>query len=268
LPLGKSEGAAKKAYPRYIKPGFEPFDAVELAHRTEEIVGRDLSRKYTDFYATGVYGGIATAYACGCCLRCLFCWVNWSRDFPEKYGQFYTPIEVFNRVRLAAKKYGTHKARISGGEPTLCREHLLEVLNLVERSWFDLFILETNGILFGSEPDYVREIARLKKVHTRVSLKAGTPKDFTRKTGAQPENFELPFRAIETLLQRNASFHIAAMSADARFMDQEEREALLLRLRSIHPRLVENLEEEIVDPYATAVKRIEYARLHISWPKR
>ena len=36
-------------------------------------------------------------------------------------------------------------------------------------------MLETNGILLGVDPDYARQIARFKKVHTRVSLKAGTP---------------------------------------------------------------------------------------------
>ena len=76
-------------YPRYITPSLEPFDPIELARETEEIVCKGDARKYTDFYATGVYGGIATGYTCGCCLRCVFCWVDWSRDFPEHYGQFY-----------------------------------------------------------------------------------------------------------------------------------------------------------------------------------
>ncbi len=49
----------EEKYPRYITPGFEPFDPVELARKTEEIVTRhrkgEYERKYTAFYATGVY---------------------------------------------------------------------------------------------------------------------------------------------------------------------------------------------------------------------
>jgi len=55
-------------YPRYITPGLETFDPIQLARETEEIVSKGDARKYTDFYATGVYGGIATGYTCGCCL--------------------------------------------------------------------------------------------------------------------------------------------------------------------------------------------------------
>ena len=75
-------------YPRYLKPGCATFDPLELARRTEEIVCHGDRRKYARFYRAGVYGGIATGYTCGCCLRCVFCWVSWSRDFPERYGEF------------------------------------------------------------------------------------------------------------------------------------------------------------------------------------
>jgi uncharacterized Fe-S cluster-containing radical SAM superfamily protein len=63
------------------------------------------ARKYTDFYATGVYGGIATGYTVGCCLRCIFCWVDWSRDYPEKYGEFYTAEEAFTYLEATAHKF-------------------------------------------------------------------------------------------------------------------------------------------------------------------
>jgi len=73
-----------KKYPRYVTPDFEPFDPVKLARETEKIVTKyengKCKRKYTAFYATGVYGGISTGYTVGCCLRCVFCWVDWSRE--------------------------------------------------------------------------------------------------------------------------------------------------------------------------------------------
>ncbi|UCD14451.1 MAG: radical SAM protein [Thermoplasmatales archaeon] len=255
-----------KVYPGFLTPSSKPFDPVELARITERLVCRNLYRKYTDFYATGVYGGIVTGYTCGCCLRCSFCWVDWSRDFPEKYGRFYSPEESFRMLSKAADNYGTNRLRLSGAEPTLCKDHLLSILDLVERSKYKLFILETNGIIFGVDEDYVRKISEFKKAHVRVSLKAGTPKDFTRKTGAKGESFELPFKGIKNLMKHSCSFHVAAMSADPRIMISSERNALLGKLAEIDKNLLTSLEEEVIDPYQTTLKRLKYAECKIEWP--
>jgi uncharacterized Fe-S cluster-containing radical SAM superfamily protein len=255
-------------YPRFVTPESEPFDPVELARETEKIVCHQGKRKYTAFYATGVYGGIATGYTVGCCLRCIFCWVDLGREFPEEYGRFYSPSEAFSQLSAAAEKYGVGKLRISGAEPTLCRRHLLGLLDLVEKSKYRLFILETNGILFGVDKSYVEEVSKYKKVHVRVSLKAGTAEAFERKTGAKRQAFEIPFKAIENLLDSNASFHVAAMSGDPRIMDEEERARLIEKLWRIDPILVETLEEEVVDPYETTMLRLKKARFEMEWPLR
>ena len=254
-----------ETYQRYLEPGFTAFDPLELAKQTERIVCRGDSRKYTKFYCTRVYRGIATGYTCGCCLRCIFCWVNWSRDFPEKYGTFSSPTEAFENLSRIARKAQISQLRVSGAEPTLGKTHLLALLEKVEASAFRLFILETNGILIGADPDYAKQIARFKKVHTRVSLKAGTPEAFTTKTGAKPESFNLPFQGIVNLLEAGASFHVAAMSADTRIMAKRERESLLSRLASIHPALVDNLEEEVVDPYHTTLERLRHAGVKLKF---
>jgi uncharacterized Fe-S cluster-containing radical SAM superfamily protein len=212
-----------------------------------------------------MYGGIATGYACGCCLRCIFCWVHWSRDFPEKYGNFKSPDEVFDELSRLAHRKKVDQLRISGAEPTLGKSHLLNLLELVERSPFRLFILETNGILLGADSEYAIEIARFSKVHTRVALKAGTPGAFTKKTGAKPEFFELPFQGVRNLLSAGASCHVAAMSADSRFMTEQERKDLFKRLETIHPAIVKNLEEEIVTPYPAARERLRYAGIEVNW---
>ena len=257
-------------YPRFLTSDSEPFDPVELARKTEEIVtryrGGKCERKYTDFYCTGVYGGIATGYTVGCCLRCFFCWVNWGRDFPEKLGEFYSPEEAFKRLSAAAREHGIRKLRISGAEPTLGKDHLLALLKFVEESEFNIFILETNGILFGIDRDYVKKISKFEKPHVRVSLKAGTPEAFTKKTGAKPESFELPFKAIRNLLDYGVSFHVAGMMDDPRIVSPEERIELAKRLAEINPKLVVTFEGEIIDPYQTTLARLKSAGFQLEWP--
>ncbi|MHC4943202.1 MAG: radical SAM protein [Planctomycetota bacterium] len=252
-------------YPRCLGKEFIPFDPLDLAKRTEEIVCEGDRRKYTKFSCQRFYGGITTGYTCGCNLRCIFCWVSWSRDFPERHGTLYSPKEVFQNLSKAARKKNVRQVRISGGESLIGRDHLLGLLERIEHSSFRVFILETNGILLGAEPDYVRELARFKKVHARIAIKAGTSEAYTRRTGATPESFGLPFKAIEHLLEADMSFHVAAMTGDPRIVTWDERNLLFQRLREIHPATLHHLEEEVVSPYHNAKERLQRAGMNLNW---
>ncbi|MEW6161975.1 MAG: radical SAM protein [Nitrospirota bacterium] len=249
----------EEEYPGYVKPGFKPFDPIALASWTKDIVCKDSMRRYTDFYCTGVYGGISTGYTVGCCLRCIFCWVDFSRDFPEKFGSFYSPENAFEQLLKNAKKEKVKRMRISGGEPTLCRDHLLSLLDLIEGKGY-LFILETNGILFGADEGYVERLTKYTGIHVRVSLKAGTPQGFQRRTGAKGDFYELPYNAIRYLVKEKISFHVAAMS-DPRLMPPEERVAMLKKLSEIGYK--DSLEEETCDPYPHTIYRLKEAGLEI-----
>ncbi len=99
-----------------------------------------------------------------------------------------------------------------------------------------------------------------------MSLKAGTPEAFTKKTGAKQEAFGIPFQAIRNLLGHNVSFHVAAMSADPRITTPEERESLIQKLAEIEPALLLGLEEEVVDGYDTTLTRLKHAGWKLEWP--
>ncbi len=242
-------------YPRFLQEGFTPFDPLDMARRTEEIVSREDSRKYTSFYSTGVYGGISTGYAVGCCLRCIFCWVDPSRDYPESRGEFYTAEETARELLGNARRKRVDRVRISGGEPTLCKEHLLAVLDLIEPTAYG-FILETNGIPIAGDEEYAAALARYTCAHIRVSLKAGTAEGFEARTGARGEFWELPFVAVERLRAAGADFHVAAMT-DSRLMSQAERAAMLKRLRKAG--YAGWVEEERCDAYRSTVRRLRAA---------
>lgn len=236
----------------------DPFDPLKLAKDTELIVSRGNLRKYSHFGWTRNYGkGVATGYACGCCLRCVFCWSTQSRDSPEKWGKFYSPSQVVANLTEIARRISVKKARISGAEPTLGKQHLLEVLELIEGTDIERFILETNGILLGADYDYVAKLSEFSKVHLRISLKAGTADDFTRKTGAESYAFNLPFQAIRNIRELGIDYSVAAMSADPRLMTPIERICLIKYLAEIDPALVLKLEEEVVYAFPDTIKRMK-----------
>ena len=264
-----------KPYQRFLTSGVEPFDPVELARETEEITTREgpegLERKYAGIYSAPVYGGIATGYAVGCCLRCIYCWGNWSRDFPEKFGQFYSPKKLAERLFKAARNgiiapgwerfrnLKVERLRISGCEPTLAKDHLLSVLPHVMSSKYPLFILETNGILLGYDRSYAKQLAKFKdKLYVRVSFKAATPESFTMRTGAIGESYELPFNALKFLLDEGIYTRAAAMT-DPNVMPQDERRILISMLDEIDPSAdySTTLEEEQIDEYDTTIKRLK-----------
>jgi len=260
-------------YQRFLTPEFTPFDPIELAEKTEKIITKEgqegLERKYVSFYSAPVYSGIATGYAVGCCLRCIYCWTNWSRDFPEEYGKFYSPKEAADRLINEAEKGITsrgwehyrhlkvNKLRVSGCEPTLGKEHLLKVLEHLSNYSYQ-FYLETNGILFGKDYDYVKRLAKYSDfIYVRVSFKAASPEGFTERTGAIGEHYELPFKALKNLLDVGIHTRAAAMT-DPKIMPEEERNILIKRLDDIDPsaRYSETLEEEVIGSYDTTRKRL------------
>ncbi|MBO8183369.1 MAG: radical SAM protein [Archaeoglobus sp.] len=272
----------KMNYQRFLTPGFKPFDPLKLAAETEKLVTRKTSegqlRKYTSFYSVPVYRGIATGYAVGCCLRCIYCWSGWSRDFPERFGRFYSPEEAANELLRAAREGivysdywrkqipSVNKLRISGCEPTIGKEHLVELIELTPEDY--LFILETNGILLGNDRNYVKRIAEFKdRIYVRVSFKAATPEGFTKRTGAIGKYYDLPFKALRYLLDEGVYARAAAMT-DPKTMPREERDLLIQMLGEIDRIYLRGgLEEEVIDPYDITIKRLkayedeEYARV-------
>jgi uncharacterized Fe-S cluster-containing radical SAM superfamily protein len=265
-------------YQRFLTPEFKPFDPIELARETEELVtkrGREgLERKYVGIYSAPVYRGIATGYAAGCCLRCIYCWTDWSRDYPEKFGVFYSPREAAEKLFKAAregitapgwerfKHFKINKLRLSGCEPTIGKAHLLALLEYVEMEKSSYpFYLETNGILLGADRDYVKQLSKFSKfIYVRVSFKAATPEGFTQRTGAIGKYYELPFKALKYLLDEGIYARAAAMT-DSRIMPLEERKILIERLNEIDPaaNYPATLEEEQIDAYDTTLKRLKAA---------
>ncbi len=253
------------------------IDPIELAAKTKKIVCKGNKRRYLRFGTTPDYGtGVATGYIAGCNLRCAFCWASETRENLEISKSFYSPEDVFEMLSEIVKKNPRiDKVRISDGEPTIGRDHLLELIELVEKSDIGSFILETNGTLLGNDETYVSDLSSFRKLSVRISLKGGTSEAFSRITNAVPEAFELPFQAIRNFYKYNVPCSVAAMSGDPRFMTPLERISLIVKLGTIDPALVLKLEEEFTILFPTTKKRLEtegwiynYTNLpfYLRWP--
>ena len=224
---------------------------MKTAATTEEYVCKGHQRKYYRFRADRFYGGIATADCMGCNMDCAFCWSYRTRLHPEQFGRFYTPTEVAVRLVKIAHEHGFRAVRISGNEPTLCKQHLLEVIQAV--AGLDpalLFMLETNGVKLGEDETFVEELSRYSNVHVRLSFKTGTAANFELITGRPKEWFELQLRAVEHLHANQVSFHVTIV---AEYADTY----LIEPLRALSPSIVERIEYEHLQLYPHIRQRVK-----------
>jgi len=238
------------------------YDPVERHRKIEnavvqERVGGDL-KKYYRFRRDHWYGGVITADCAGCGLTCKFCWVRKESILEGREGgEFLRPEETAHRILELMKEKKINQGRISGGEPTIGRRHLIQFLNILQRRRVR-FILETNGILIGEDESYAQELAEYPFLHVRVSLKGCTESEFARLTGADPKGFHLQLNALRNLKKAGVSAHPSVMFS---FSGREEIDNLYSTIWKIDPILHSEIEREEVILYPYVVERLRRAGL-------
>ena len=225
------------------------YDPIELTKKTKNIVLENNKKKYYRFRPTRFYGGIATADTVGCNLRCSFCWSGESVWNSKDVGTFYSPDEVANILNDIARKNGFTQVRVSGGEPTIGKEHLINLLDNIDKSI--LFILETNGILLGIDKKYVEDLSKFSNLHIRVCIKGCNSEEFTWITSAK-RGFELQLKSLEFLRDEKMKFNIAIVSI------KSNKDELLNKLIEMDLSKI-MIEQESIVLYPGVKKRLEDA---------
>ena len=241
------------------------YDPVERHRKIESLVvqkriGGDL-RKYYRFRHDRWYGGIITADFAGCGLLCKYCWVGQESILEGRgEGEFLRPGEAADRILNLMKEKKINQGRISGGEPTIGRAHLLQLLSVLQYRRVR-FILETNGILIGEEETYAQDLAQFPFVHVRVSLKGSNEEEFSRLTGAEPKGFHLQLAALRNLMKAGVSVHPAVLLS---FSGRESIDRLYHTIWQIDPRMHSEIEREEVILYPHVQEKLKRANLHPS----
>lgn len=235
-----------------------PFDPLERTKEVEELVMKELKRKYYRLRPARYYGGIATADLVGCNLLCAYCW-NYNRNLrpSECDGRYYNYTEIAKGLLTIARKKGFNRIRLSGAEPILGErsfDHLVGVLaeiSNVDRTME--FILETNGLLIGARPEFATRLAHFRRLQVRISIKGWDEESFERISGAEGTYFELPLRGLKTLLDLGIDSWPAIMYA---LFGPKGIENIKQRLKeyTIRP---EELEVEYLEAYPFVLKNLK-----------
>lgn len=238
------------------------YDVVDRHRKIEDLVvrkriGGDL-KKYYRFRHDRWYGGIITADCSGCGLVCKFCWVREESILEGRgEGEFLRPEEAGEKILKLMKEKKINQGRISGGEGTIGRGHLLKVLNVLQYRRVR-FILETNGILIGEDESYAQDLSLYPFLHVRVSLKGCNEEEFSRLTGGDPKGFHLQLAALRNLVKAGVSAHPAVMLS---FSGREATDQLYHTIWKIDPRLHSEIEEEEVILYPQVLEKLKRAHL-------
>ena len=225
------------------------FNPIERSQEIEKIVMEDSKRKYYRFRFSRYYGGIVTADTVGCNLLCAYCWNYFRNLHPEKHGKLYSPDEVAKTLIRISRKKNVNLFRISGAEPILGKksmDHLVKVIEGVDSE----FILETNGLMLGYIP-VIAEALKGLDVAVRITVKGWDERSFEMITGAEGENFQYQFIAIEELLKREIMVWPAVMYDVFREVGVRK---LKEKLKSID---VERIEFEYLEKYPFVIRNLE-----------
>ena len=234
------------------------YDPVALAKSTEKVVVRGNKRKYANLARNlRFYGGTTSATEVGCNLRCKFCFSDRPVRRPHSTGRFYSGKQVFEALRKSAEKNGNKLISASASEGTLGKQHLFEILELVDKSDL-IYILETNGMTLGNDPEFARELARFKNLHVRVSIKGTHEEEYVKLTGAMSESYNLPYKALEHLIEAGVSCN-ACLSIS--FSKPEDIRKAELRLAKIRPGILKSLEKEHITLFPKVFKRLHHLEM-------
>ncbi len=234
------------------------YDPILLTKKTEDVVIRGNKRKYARLARSlRFYGGTTSATEVGCNLRCKFCFSDKPVRRPHSTGRFYTPQQVFNALSSNAKKFGHKLISASASEGTLGKQHLFELLELVEQSKF-IYVLETNGITLGHDSSFAKELAKFKNLHVRVSIKGSDKDEYRVLTGARSDSYELPFIALKNLIDSKVSCNACVMVS---FSGKRKIKKVEKKLYNIWPGLLKSLEKESITLFPKVKERLKNSGL-------
>lgn len=218
--------------------------------------GEQILRRYYRFRSSRHYGGSAVADVIGCNLACAYCWF-WKVNSKPWLGTLEPPMSVVKNLLSIARSRGYKVIRLSGGEPTLCFKHLIQVLDIFSSMRYadELFILESNGVLLGLYREFIDMLVGYKGfLVVRISLKGCTKEEFEVITGVDGSVYDYQINALRHLASSPLRFLIAIPMS---FCTKGSFAKLLEQLSKILGELlVEVLEPEVVILYPSTIERL------------
>jgi uncharacterized radical SAM superfamily Fe-S cluster-containing enzyme len=140
--------------------------------------GRDamLGSNATDLSRIGEFQKLSTCVALieivnSCNLACPTCFADSPRGVSGNALEYYNFDNITNRIHgVLQKKRHIEILQLSGGEPTIHPEFLRLVRWIRENKNIDYLVINTNGVRFAKDQEFVDEMGRLFKEFDNIQL--------------------------------------------------------------------------------------------------
>jgi len=220
------------------------------------------------------YNKIFTIQIAGCDFDCNYCYVPSQINVANpKFGRYFSAKEMIDSFLSAKKKSkeAMKVVRISGGNPTIVPEIIIDVFGEMENRGMDDYLwIDTNL----STDRYLKDLKGLGKVLKSKNVgvvgcfKGTCKEDFTIITGAEPGSYDRQFRTAKWFLNQSTDFYVYLPALVYDDKVKEKLEGFIKKLRELHRNLPLRTEMlEILDYPGAKMNFERAARLGRPLPK-
>ena len=201
------------------------------------------------------YSKVFTIQLSGCDFDCNYCYVPKQINIANpELGRYFSAKEIVSHF-LSAKansKEPMNVIRISGGNPTIVPEVIVDVYNEIRNQNLDVYLwidsnLSTVKYLEGLE-DNIKNILNQKNVGVVGCFKGICKEDFSLLTGAESEYYKNQFETAKWFLERGTDFYVYLPALVYKNDIEQKLNIFIERLRGIDKNLPLRVEVlEIID---------------------
>ena len=231
------------------------FSEIKKLELTVNNGGSRLCHKYR---ISKYYGGVATVDVVGCYLDCAYCWVpefkRINDDIQKNLHSFdlLSPVETAKILIELATKNKLKTVRLSGGEPTLNKDHLLGTIEIVTRNGLN-FVLETNGI--NSDEGFVEALAKYQmNTYVYYSIKGVSANHFKLLTNKSEDLWNIQLNNI--CLYAKYGFRVG-INTMMNYITEHDFISFLNKLEQLNPYLPMCIDTKETSTFPHVFKRLK-----------
>jgi len=205
------------------------------------------------------FSKVFTIQLAGCDYDCNYCYVPKELNAANpKLGKYFSAEEIIKHFLTAKEnsKEPINIVRISGGNPTIAPEIIIDIYNEIKNCQLDIYLwidsnLSTPKYLedLGSE---IKNILKQKNVGVVGCFKGVNENDFAIITGVEAKYYEEQFKTAKWFLDCGTDFYVYLPALVYGNNIEEKLKTFIERLRSLNKNLPLRVEVlEIIDfPWA------------------
>jgi uncharacterized Fe-S cluster-containing radical SAM superfamily protein len=209
------------------------------------------------------YNKVFAVQLSGCTYSCNFCYVPSEINLANPtLGKFFSQKEIVNYFLTARSKSKEpmNVIRITGGEPTVIPEIIVDIYTEIERRGLEIYLwIDTNlsmtKYLERIESD-LKNIMQRRNVGVVGCFKGFCKESFSMLTGSKPEFYEKQFETAKLFLDWKTDFYVY-LPALVYENPEQKIKAFVERLRELNKNLPLRVEMLIIKDYPGAVINIQ-----------